>query len=229
MSSERIDLTWHNQAITQPQRESLNGHLGCVIWFTGLSGCGKSTVANLVDKKLFARSVRSFLLDGDNVRLGLSAAPQQLEPAYGADFAARFGLGFSDLDRQENIRRIGAVSQLFVSAGTITLAAFVSPFRCDRDSVRLLIESQAEGRFIEVFVDTPLEVCEKRDPKGLYAKARSGEIKNFTGIDSPFEPPFNAEIVLDGGKLTPDQLADQVVDYLESKRVIGANGDRTSS
>ncbi len=221
MGRERIELTWHDQAVSQEQREGRNGHRGCVVWFTGLSGCGKSTVANVVDQKLFDLSLHSFLLDGDNVRQGLNAAPNQLESLHGAEFANRFGLGFSDLDRAENIRRVGAVAQLFASAGLITLAAFVSPFRRDRDAVRAMLEAAGEGRFIEVFVDTPLDVCEQRDPKGLYKKARAGEIRDFTGIDSPFESPLQPELVLAGAERTPEQLAEQVIDYLASRGFIG--------
>ena len=155
-----------------------NKHKGCVIWFTGLSACGKSTVANLVDHKLHPRGVKSFVLDGDNVRHGLNAAPAMLKERHGEEFAKRFGLGFSAQDREENIRRIGAVAELFCASGTVALTAFISPYRRDRDAVRARLKP---GDFIEVFVDAPLEVCEKRDPKGLYKKARAGELKGFTG------------------------------------------------
>lgn len=213
---ERTEITWHQHAVSREAREQLAGHHGCVVWFTGLSGCGKSTIANLVDHELHARGLRSFLLDGDNIRHGLNASGALLAEQYDAEFAARFGLGFSPQDRQENIRRIGAVAQLFCSAGIITLAAFVSPYRADRHAVRRHVTEHGQpGDFVEVFVDTPLEVCEQRDPKGLYKKARAGELKNFTGIDAPYEPPTSAELVLAGGAQPAEQLARQVVEYLE--------------
>lgn len=151
-----------------------HGHQGCVIWFTGLSGCGKSTLANLVDHTLHARGLQSFVLDGDNVRFGLNASSSLLKERHGEEFAKRFGLGFSSLDREENIRRIGAVAELFAQAGLITLTAFISPYRSDRDGIRARL---SKGDFVEVFVKAPLEVCERRDPKGLYKKARAGELK----------------------------------------------------
>lgn len=209
-----IDITWHEHSVTREQREILLNQSGCVVWFTGLSGSGKSTVANVVDHMLHSRGVKTYLLDGDNVRHGLNASPQILSK-YGDDYAARFGLGFGAEDRQENIRRIGAVGQLFVAAGLITLSAFVSPYRRDRDAAREQITAGGNATdFIEVFVDTPLEVCESRDPKGLYKKARAGEIKNFTGISDPYEAPEKAELVLAGGAKTPEALASEVVEYL---------------
>lgn len=211
---EDTHVTWHAHTVLRQDRERLMGHRGCVVWFTGLSGCGKSTVANFVDCKLFERGVHSFLLDGDNIRHGLNASPAMLADC-GQEYARRFGLGFSAEDRRENIRRIGAVAELFASAGIVTLTAFVSPYRRDRDAVRRLVESAGRpGDFMEVFVDTPLEVCEARDPKGLYRKARAGEIKNFTGIDDAYEPPVHPELRLDAGRTAADTLADQVVDYL---------------
>ncbi len=209
--SNKPIVVWHDQAITRADREKLNGHRGCVVWFTGLSGCGKSTVANLVDQKLHERGMRTYVLDGDNVRHGLNATPQLLAERYGDDFAKRFGLGFSQQDREENIRRVGAVAGLLCDAGLITLTAFVSPFRADRASVRT---SLPEGDFLEVFVDASLETCESRDPKGLYKKARAGEIPDFTGISSPYEPPENAELVLDANGTAPDVLAEQVIAQL---------------
>ncbi|MCA9100950.1 MAG: adenylyl-sulfate kinase [Pirellulales bacterium] len=207
-------VVWHEHSVSRKEREELNGHRGCVIWFTGLSGCGKSTVANLVDHKLHSLGVHSMVLDGDNVRHGLNAGPGMLKERHGEDFAKRFGLGFSAEDREENIRRIGAVAELFASAGIITLTAFISPYRADRDGARAL---QDEGDFIEVLVDAPLEVCEKRDPKGLYKKARAGEIKGFTGIDDPYEAPENPELVLDSAGKDAETLADEVIDYLRGK------------
>lgn len=211
------DITWHHHDVTRTERERLNGHRGCVIWFTGLSGSGKSTVANLVDRKLYERGVRSYLLDGDNVRFGLNAGPGTLEERHGTEFAKRFGLGFSAVDREENIRRIGAVTKLFCDAGVVTLTGFISPYRRDRDGIRATL---ADGDFIEIFVDTPLEVCEKRDPKGLYKKARAGEIKGFTGIDDPYEAPLQPELKLDGASKDADSLADDVLSYLEEAGVI---------
>ena len=211
--SDQTHVYWHEHHVSREDREKLNGHKGCVVWFTGLSGCGKSTVANLVDHKLHAMGVRSFVLDGDNVRHGLNASPAMLRERHSEDFAKRFGLGFSAEDREENIRRIGAVADLFAQAGIVALTAFISPYRRDRDAVRKLMN---EGDFIEVFVDAPLEVCEARDPKGLYKKARAGEIKGFTGIDDPYEAPENPELVLDSGNKTAEQLADEVIAYLKS-------------
>ena len=171
LQMEKTLVTWHAHAVTREDRERQNGHRGCVVWFTGLSGSGKSTIANAVDRQLHELGLHSFLLDGDNVRHGLNAGPEMLRE-YGESFARRFGLGFSAEDRQENIRRICAVAQLFASAGIVTLTAFVSPYRRDRDAVRGMIEAGGRsGDFIEVFVATPLEVCEQRDPKGLYRKA----------------------------------------------------------
>lgn len=213
------NITWHEHHISRSSREQLNGHRGCVLWFTGLSGSGKSTVANTVEQKLYERGVRSYLLDGDNVRYGLNAGPGTLEPRHGAEFAKRFGLGFSAQDREENIRRIGAVSKLFCEAGIIALTAFISPYRRDRDAVR---ETLAEGDFQEIFIDTPIEICEKRDPKGLYKKARAGEIKGFTGIDDPYEAPAQPELRLEGGQKDADTLAEEVIAHLEKVGVIPA-------
>jgi adenylylsulfate kinase len=206
------NVTWHEHSVTRDERETLNGHHGAVIWFTGLSACGKSTIANLVDHKLHARGLRTYVLDGDNIRMGLNAGPGMLKEKHGDDFAKRFGIGFSAIDREENIRRIGAVAKLFSEAGTLALTAFISPYRRDRDLVRANLKP---GDFIEIFVDAPLDVCEARDPKGLYKKARAGELKGFTGIDDPYEAPEKPELTLDAGKKTADQLADEVIAYLE--------------
>ena len=211
MTKENVEVHWHEHAVERKDRETLKGHAGCVVWFTGLSACGKSTIANLVDHKLHSQGKHSVVLDGDNIRHGLNAAPGMLKDRHGEEFAARFGLGFSAQDREENIRRIGCVAGLFAAAGNITLTAFISPYRVDRDRVR---EALPDSDFIEVFVDAPLEVCEQRDPKGLYKKARAGEIKGFTGIDDPYEAPENPELVLDAGTKTADELADEVIAYL---------------
>jgi adenylylsulfate kinase len=218
MSDEKVHVHWHDHSVSREEREQLNKHKGCVVWFTGLSACGKSTVSNLVDHKLHAMGCRSFVLDGDNVRLGLNASPALLKERHGEEFAKRFGLGFSAQDREENIRRIGAVAELFCSSGVIALTAFISPYRRDRDAVRARLKP---GEFIEVFVDAPLEVCEKRDPKGLYKKARAGELKGFTGIDDPYEAPASPELTLDAGSKSAEALADEVVAYLKKAGKIG--------
>src|SRR6185436_11314290 len=217
---ESAHLTWHPHSVTREDRERLSGHRGCVVWFTGLSGCGKSTVANLVERMLYARGVHSFLLDGDNVRQSLNPSPAMLAE-FGEEYAKRFGLAFGAADRQENIRRIGAVADLFASAGLVTLTAFVSPYRSDRLAVRRLVEERGKkGDFIEVFVDAPLEVCESRDPKGLYKKARAGELKNFTGIDDPYEPPAAPELHLDAAAKSAEELAQEVLAFLQNSMKI---------
>lgn len=212
--TEKPEVTWHDSVVPREERERLTGHHGCIVWLTGLSGSGKSTIANLVDQKLSGRGLHSFLLDGDNIRHGLNATAEMLRDTGSAN-PDRFGLGFAEEDRQENIRRVGAVAQLFASAGLLTLVAFVSPYRRDRDAVRKLVqETLREDDFIEVFVDAPLEVCEKRDPKGLYQRARAGELSGMTGIDAPYEPPKSPEIHLDAGNTSADLLADQVMESL---------------
>lgn len=230
MSEEPI-VVWHEQAVTRADRERLAGHRGAVVWFTGLSGSGKSTVANAVDAKLHAAGIRTYVLDGDNVRHGLNAGPAMLAERYGEAHAKRFGLGFAPEDRVENIRRIGEVAKLLAEGGTVVLTAFVSPYRSDRDAVRETLggaagdetaEGGGAGDFVEVFVDTPLEVCEQRDPKGLYKKARAGEIKHFTGISDPYEPPLAAELVLPGGAESVGDLADRVVAELRRRDVLPA-------
>ena len=215
MTQEEVHVVWHRQAVSRDEREKLNGHRGCVLWFTGLSGCGKSTVANVVDHRLHQLGVHTFLLDGDNVRHGLNASPAILQADHDIEFSQRFGLGFSSQDREENIRRIGSVAELFASAGLITITAFVSPYRRDRDAVRRRIEqSGSQGDFLEIFVDAPLEVCESRDPKGLYKKARAGELKNFTGIDSDYEAPEHPELHLHTTGTTAEACAEQVMNAL---------------
>ena len=190
------NIVWHATTITKQDRHRMNGHKSAILWYTGLSGAGKSTLANKVEEKLFERGIHTYVLDGDNIRHGLNK-----------------GLGFSTEDRKENIRRIGEVSKLFVDAGAFVSTAFISPYREDRDMVRQLVN---DGEFIEIFVNAPLDVCEERDPKGLYKKARAGEIKNFTGIDDPYEAPQNAELTIYTGEKTLEECAAEVISYLES-------------
>ena len=211
------NVTWHEHSVTRDMRENKNGHKGCVIWFTGLSGSGKSTVANTLDHLLHHAGYQSVVLDGDNVRHGLNAGAGMLLDTHGEEFAERFGLGFSAIDREENIRRIGAVAEIFAQFGVIALTAFISPYRVDRDRVR---NTLSNGEFIEVFVDAPLEVCEQRDPKGLYKKARAGEIKGFTGIDDPYEEPLEPELVLQAAETTPDILAAEIMAYLKANGIL---------
>lgn len=186
----------HSHQISKEHRQKLNGHSSKVIWFTGLSGSGKSTLAGKLEEELFKKGWRTYLLDGDNVRMGLNK-----------------DLGFSLEDRKENIRRIGEVSKLFVDAGIIVLSAFVSPLIEDRAFVRSLFD---EGEFVEVFVDCPLEVCEQRDVKGLYAKARKGEIKDFTGISSLFEPPVSPEVIINTNEESLQSSIEKLIQYLEN-------------
>jgi len=196
----RRSLNIHPQHldVSRETHAKIKGQKPAVLWFTGLSGAGKSTIANLVEKKLVARGKHTFLLDGDNVRHGLNR-----------------DLGFTETDRIENIRRVGEVARLMVDAGLIVLTAFISPFRAERHMVRRMVP---EGEFIEIFVDTPLEEAERRDEKGLYAKARSGELKNFTGIDSPYEPPEAPEIHIDTTKLSAEAAADLILEELLNRR-----------
>lgn len=220
--TKESDIVWHDHTVERETREARLGQRGVVVWFTGLSGCGKSTVANELDRQLSEKGHATMLLDGDNIRHGLCAPPAKLESEHGAEFANRFGLGFGAIDREENIRRIGSVASLMASAGLITLTAFVSPYRRDRDRVRKIVDAGRQGDFIEVFVDTPLEICEARDPKGLYKKARSGEIKNFTGISDPYEAPESPEIHLAGGiDRTPGQQAAEVLTELAKRGILG--------
>ena len=198
--AQSSNITWHNTTITKKDRHEKNGHGSCVLWFTGLSGSGKSTIANAVSHALFRRGISEYVLDGDNIRHGLNK-----------------DLGFSEHDRTENIRRIGEVAKLFVDSGKVVTTAFISPFLSDRQQVRELF---VEGEFIEVFVNCPLEVCEQRDPKQLYAKARRGEIKDFTGIDSPYEAPENPEITLRSDLLSVEEAVEQVFAYLKEKNFL---------
>lgn len=189
------NLTWHNTNINKQQRSKLKNQKPCVLWFSGLSGSGKSTLANALEIKLFEKGYHTYILDGDNTRFGINK-----------------DLGFDEKSRSENIRRIGEICKLFVDAGLIVLCSFISPFEKDREFVRSLLE---KDEFIEIFVDTPLEICEKRDPKGLYKKARNNEIKNFTGIDSPYEKPKNPEIHII--EFDIDKNVDNILKYLKDK------------
>ncbi len=195
------NITWHNSKITQTDRSQLNEHNAACIWFTGLSGSGKSTLAVELEHELYKLSVHSYILDGDNIRHGLNK-----------------DLGFADEDREENIRRIGEVARLFVDAGIIVITAFISPFRKDRDNVRKLFD---KNQFIEIFVDCDLKTCEERDPKGLYKKARQGEIKDFTGIDSPYEEPLNPELKLYNDSSTKvSENVKKIINYLKKESII---------
>ena len=220
------NVTWHEHSVSRDMREMNNGHKGCVIWFTGLSGSGKSTVANTLDHMLHQSGFQSVVLDGDNVRHGLNAGAAMLRDTHGEEFSNRFGLGFSAIDREENIRRIGAVAEIFSQTGVIALTAFISPYRIDRDKVRNTLK---KGEFIEIFVDAPIEVCEQRDPKGLYKKARAGEIKGFTGIDDPYEEPLAPELVLQSAEKTPDILAEEIMTFLKNNGIIGYATEAASS
>ena len=196
------NIVWHETTVSKSERESINGHKGCTVWLTGLSGSGKSTLANLLEKALWERGIRSFVLDGDNVRHGLNK-----------------DLGFSPADRTENIRRIGEVAKLFTEAGVINSTAFISPYRADRDLVREIMQ---DGDFIEVLVDCELDECEKRDPKGLYKKARAGEIPEFTGISAPYEAPEKPELTINTTSQSPEDSLAEIIGYLESKGYLSA-------
>ncbi|MEX9885359.1 adenylyl-sulfate kinase [Providencia rettgeri] len=192
-------IVWHQHQVTRQLRESNNGHKGAVLWFTGLSGSGKSTLAGAIENQLTSMGMKTYLLDGDNIRHGLCR-----------------DLGFNEADRQENIRRVGEVAKLMVDAGLIVATAFISPFQADRQKVRDLFEPE---QFFELYVDTPVSICEQRDPKGLYQQAREGKIKQFTGIDSPYEIPQNPELHLDGQQPISDSLS-QIIALLLRNHVI---------
>ena len=220
MSEQKsTNITWHSHTVTQDERWKLMGHKGCVLWFTGLSACGKSTIANAVDRKLHDIGVHTAVLDGDNIRFGLNKDAKLLREKQGYEepAAKRFGLGFSAEDRAENIRRIGEVAKLFADAGIIAETAFISPYRADRDKVRAMLEP---GSFVEIYVNASLETCEARDPKGLYKKARAGEIKGFTGIDDPYEAPEKPELVLDSNTKGIDELSNEVIAFLRANGFI---------
>jgi adenylylsulfate kinase len=199
------NIVWHHSTVTRAARAHQRGHRSAILWFTGLSGAGKSTLANAVNSALFEQGLACYVLDGDNIRHGLCQ-----------------DLGFSDTDRVENIRRIGEVAKLFLDAGVVVLTAFVSPFRADRDRARQLVEN---GDFIEIHCAADLNICEQRDTKGLYAKARAGEIKEFTGISSPYEAPEAPELRVDTGSQDLEACVQQVLGYLQAKGVIPAEGE----
>ncbi|MBR8661652.1 adenylylsulfate kinase [Brevibacillus aydinogluensis] len=203
MSKANAHVVWHPTTVTKADRQRQNGHKSCILWFTGLSGAGKSTLANAVDQQLHERGLKSYVLDGDNIRHGLNR-----------------GLGFSPADRKENIRRIAEVAKLFVDAGVIVLTAFISPFREDRELARGLVEPD---EFVEIYVKCPLEECERRDPKGLYRKARSGEIAEFTGITSPYEEPLSPELIVESGTQSVEESVQIVLRYLEERGIIPAS------
>jgi len=194
------NITWHAGIVNRIDRENLLEQIGIVLWFTGLSASGKSTLSQAVETKLFKKGYLSYVLDGDNIRHGLNK-----------------NLGFSPEDREENIRRIGEVSKLFSDCGIITMTAFISPYRKDRDNVRQLFE---KGEFIEVYLKIPIEIAEERDPKGLYKKARAGEIKEFTGIDAPYEEPENPEIIIETSELNIEESAQIILSYLIQNGII---------
>ena len=200
LAEKSPDVVWQESEIDKERRNKLNRHKSAILWFTGLSGSGKSTIANELEKVLHQLTLRTFILDGDNIRHGLSR-----------------DLGFSDDDRKENIRRIGEVAKLFIDSGTITLSTFISPFEEERQMVRQLV---SENEFIEIYVKCSLNECEKRDVKGLYKKARSGEIKQFTGIDSPYEEPQGAELVVDTTVMTTEESVNAILKYLIENDII---------
>jgi adenylylsulfate kinase len=196
------NITWHEGHVNREARNKLLDQQGCTLWFTGLSGSGKSTIAYTLEHALVQRGHLAYVLDGDNIRHGLNK-----------------NLGFSAEDREENIRRIGEVAKLFADTGVITMTSFISPYRKDRDNVRALHDA-GKLVFIEVFVNTPIETCETRDPKGLYKKARAGQLKNFTGIDDPYEPPLKPEVTLDATHVSPQEATVRLLNYLEERRII---------
>jgi len=198
--SQATNITWHDAGINHLQRHNLNGHKSCVIWFTGLSGSGKSTLANRLDAALYDLKVRSYVLDGDNLRHGLNC-----------------NLGFSPEDRKENIRRVGETAKLMADAGLIVITAFISPYRSDRDAVRTLLKP---GEFFETWIDCSLETCRQRDPKGLYKRADAGEIPNFTGISAPYEAPLNPEITICSDQLSEDESVTEIIAVLQEMEII---------
>ena len=202
--NKNIEVVWHDGIISNHNRNKLLNQTPFILWFTGLSASGKSTLANIVEKKLFQMNYKTYLLDGDNVRHGLNK-----------------DLGFNEESRVENIRRIGEISKLFLDSGIIVLTAFISPFKSDRNLARSLVSKE---QFIEIFIDATIETCEKRDPKGMYLKARNGEISNFTGISSPYESPENPELHIINNEITLDNASNQIIKYLIQKKYINKRG-----
>ena len=200
------NIVWHAGHVTAEDRAKVLGQRGCVLWFTGLSGSGKSTVARAVEEALLQREHAAYVLDGDNVRHGLNS-----------------DLAFSPEDRKENIRRLGEVAALFADSGLITITAFISPYQADRDQARAIVEERTSGTFMEVYVNTPLDICESRDPKKLYAKARAGEIPDFTGISAPFEAPTEPEIELLTGEKSVEDCVSQILDQLRKAKILSDN------
>jgi adenylylsulfate kinase len=219
---------YHPGTVTREERAALLKQTGATVWFTGLSGSGKSTLAVALEQVLIQRGHAAYVLDGDNVRLGLNAGPKVLMEArgYSEDRAKRFGLGFSAADREENIRRIGEVAKLFADAGLIALTSFISPYRADRDAARKAHQQHKGGAipFVEVYLDTPIECCEQRDPKGLYKQAReavaAGKGMGFTGVDDPYEPPLNPELTFDASRHTVEEGVALVLNYLQRQGIV---------
>lgn len=201
--SKSSNIVWHQPSVTRERRESQNGHRSTIIWFTGLSGSGKSTLAHAVEEELHQRGTRTFVFDGDNVRHGLCG-----------------DLGFTEEDRTENIRRVGQMAKLFIESGVVSLTAFISPFQVDRQRVRMMVEHDDD--FLEVYCKCPLEVCENRDVKGLYQRARKGEISDFTGISSPYEEPENAELIINTAELGIEECVAEVIKMLEERSIVPA-------
>ena len=197
------NTVWHNATVTRERRQKLNNHNSTILWFTGLSGAGKSSLAHAVEEKLHQLNCRTYVLDGDNIRHGLCG-----------------DLSFSDSDRQENIRRVGQVAKLFIESGVIVLTAFISPFNNDRSTVRNMVQ---HGDFIEIYCNTPLDICEKRDTKGLYKKARKGEIKDFTGISSPYEAPAKPDLMLLTGTTPLEQCVNKIIELLVNRNIVQIN------
>lgn len=206
MVQSEKNVVWHHATVTRERREALNGHKSVILWFTGLSNSGKSTIAHAVEERLHGLQCRTFVFDGDNVRHGLCA-----------------DLGFSHADRNENIRRIGEMAKLFIEAGVIALTAFISPFRADRNRVRTLVR---EGDFLEIYCSCPIEECERRDVKGHYKKARTGEIKEFTGVSSPYEEPTHPDLVLTTDTMSVDRCVDAVVGLLQQREIVSPAGSK---
>ena len=221
LTNKDTNITWHEGAVTREERHKLLNQKGVTLWMTGLSASGKSTIASILEQMLLHQGKAAYRLDGDNVRFGLNKDAKSLKEkaGYSEDAAKRFGIGFSAEDRGENIRRIGEVAKLFADAGVIAITSFISPYKKDRDAVRA---SNKDGEFVEVYINVSLEQAEKRDPKGLYKKARAGEIKGFTGIDDPYEAPEKAELVIDTESLSAEDAAKKILAFLEEKKYLEA-------